>query len=51
MANTRIDEVACASPLSRFSFAVNSPLPLRHLSSQPIHLMGIIKAVVLAKGP
>jgi hypothetical protein len=35
--------------LSRFNFAVNAPLPLRYLSSQMLHLKGIIYVVVLAK--
>ena len=39
-------ELHPCSLLSRFSFAVNAPLSLRHLSSQALHLMGIMKAVV-----
>jgi hypothetical protein len=37
------------SLLPRFNFAVNAPLPLRSLSSQALHLKGVINTVVLAK--
>ena len=44
-----VDGVACVPLLSRFSPAVNAPLPLRSLSSQSLHLVEVISAVVLTK--
>jgi hypothetical protein len=44
-----LTELHACSLLSRFGVAVNAPVPLRCLSSQALHVMGIIKAVVLAK--
>ena len=38
-----------SSLLSCFGVAVNTPVALRSLSSQALHLTGIINAVVLAK--
>ncbi len=44
-----LTELHACSLLSRFGFALNAPVPLRCLSSQALHVMGIINAVVLAK--
>jgi len=49
VAKVSLTELPACSLLSRFSFAVNAPLPLRSLSSQFLHLVEVISSVVLAK--
>jgi len=49
MSKTSLKELHACSLLAGFGFTVNAPVPLRHLSSETLGLMGIICVVVLAK--